>query len=123
MVNIEDSDEMQHCAMIKTIFMDIIIIRIARLVENIRIYHECEGRIGKSVPRITEGRIILPSHDFLLTTVFIYLFIHLFQNKLPEVPKCAKMQFHMMKLLDVVSMTQVRNKKKIVTFKGDHLMW
>ena len=35
---------------------------------------------------------------FLLTTVFIYLF----QNKLPEVPEYAKMQFHMMTLLDIL---------------------
>ena len=60
--------------------------------ENIRIYHECEGRIEKSVPRITvwhheacgvmtngdsEGRIFLSYlHTnnvffFLLTTVFL----------------------------------------------------
>ena len=43
---------------------------------------------------------------FLLTTVFIYLFIHLFisifYDKLPEVPEYAKMQFHMMTLLDVL---------------------
>ena len=35
---------------------------------------------------------------FLLTTGFI----HLFQNKLSEVPEYAKMQFHMMTLLDVL---------------------
>ena len=61
----------------------------------IRIYHECEGRIEKPVPRIAvphheacrvmtngdpEGRIILSyphtnnEFFFLLTTVFIYLF-------------------------------------------------
>ena len=64
----------------------------------IRIYHECEGRIEKSVPRIAvwhhvacrvmtngdpEGRIFLfyPHTNngcfFLLTTLFIYLFIYL----------------------------------------------
>ena len=61
----------------------------------IRTYHECEGRIEKSVPRIviwhheacwvmtngySEGRILLPyphkNNEFfiLLTTLFIYLF-------------------------------------------------
>ena len=41
----------------------------------------------------------------MLTTVFIYLFIYLlidFFNKLPELPEYAKMQFHMMTLLDVL---------------------
>ena len=63
---------------------------------NIRIYHECEGRIEKSIPRIDvwhpeacrvmtngdpEGHIFLSyshvnnGYFFLLTTVFIYLFI------------------------------------------------
>ena len=77
----------------------------------IRIYHEYEGRIEKSVPRIAvwhheacramtngdpEGRIFLfylntnTGFFFLLTSVF------LFQNKLPEVPEYAKIQFHMM---------------------------
>ena len=62
----------------------------------IRIHHECEGRIEKSVPRIafwhhkacqvmtngdTEGRIFLSypytnnGFFFLLTSVFIYSFI------------------------------------------------
>ena len=66
--------------------------------EIVRICHECEGRIEKSVLRITvwhheacrvmtngdsEGRIILSyphtsnGFFFLLTTVFIYLFIYL----------------------------------------------
>ena len=66
------------------------------LRHNIRIYHECEGRIEKSVPRIAvchhkasrvmtngdpEGGIFLSylhtynGFFFLLTTVFIYLFI------------------------------------------------
>ena len=78
----------------------------------IRIYHECEGRIEKSVPRVhrlssrgngdPEGRIfsILPSHELIMdTTDFIYLFI---QNKLPEVPEYAMMQFHMMAFLGVL---------------------
>ena len=67
----------------------------AAVCKNIRIYHECEGRVETFVPRIAiwhheacrmmtngdpEGRIFL-SHThmknelfFLLTTVFIYLF-------------------------------------------------
>ena len=77
------------------------------------IYHECEGRIEKSVPRIAvwhheacrgmtnvdpEGRIFLfyPHTNneffFLLTTFFVCLF----ENKLPEVLEYAKMQFQMM---------------------------
>ena len=66
-------------------------------IKIIRIYHECEGRIEKSVPRIAvwhqeicrvmtnsnlEGRIFLSCPHtnngfiFLLTTVFNYLVIH-----------------------------------------------
>ena len=83
------------------------------IVKNgiIRIYHEGEGRIEKSVPRIAvwhheacrvmtiddpEGQIFLsyPHTNngflFLLTTVL------LFKNKLPEVPEYAKIQLHMM---------------------------
>ena len=66
---------------------------------NIRIYHECEGRIEKSVPRIAvwhheacqmmtngdpEGRIFLSyphtNNGFfsLLSTVLIFLFIYLY---------------------------------------------
>ena len=80
---------------------------------NIRIYHECECRIEKSVPRIAvwhhkacrvmtngdpEGQILLSyphtnnGFFFLPTTVFFIFF----QNKLPDVPEYAKMQFHMM---------------------------
>ena len=43
--------------------------------------------------------------SFSCSPLFLYIFIHffyLFQNKLPEVPKYAKMQFHMMTLLDVL---------------------
>ena len=89
---------------------------------TIRIYPECESSIEKSVLRITdwhheacrvmtngdpEGRIVLSyphtnnGFFFLLTTVFIYLSIY---NTLPEVPEYAKMQFHMMSLLDVLGM-------------------
>ena len=32
----------------------------------------------------------------------MFLFIHLFLNKLPEIPEYATMQFHMMTLLDVL---------------------
>ena len=80
-------------------------------VTDKRIYHECEGRIEKSVPRIAlwhheacrvmtngdpEERIFLSyphtnnGFCFLLTIDFI------FEKKLPEVPEYAKMQFHMM---------------------------
>ena len=86
---------------------------------NIRNYHECEGRIEKSIARIPvwhheacqvmtngdpEGQIFLSAPHtynglfFLLTTVFIYLFYY----KLPNVHEYAKMQFHMMTLLDVL---------------------
>ena len=81
------------------------------LYSTIRIYHECEGRIEKSVLRIAvwhhkacrvmtngdpEGQIFLSyphtnsGFFFLLTTVFF------FKNKLPEVHEYAKIQFHMM---------------------------
>ena len=33
----------------------------------------------------------------------LFLFIYLFKNKLPEDPEYAKMHFHMMALLDVLS--------------------
>ena len=85
---------------------------------NIRFYHELKGRKEKSVLRIalwhheacrvmTNGdpdRRIFLSYPytnngfyFLLTTVFIY-----FKNNFPEIPEYAKMQFHMMTLLDVL---------------------
>ena len=32
----------------------------------------------------------------------LFLFIHLFQNKLPEVPEYAKLQFYMMAFLEVL---------------------
>ena len=32
----------------------------------------------------------------------LFLFIYLFKNKLPEVPEYAKVQFHMLTLLDVL---------------------
>ena len=70
---------------------------------NLRIYQECEGRIEKSVPRITvwhhtaclvvtnnvpEGQIFLSyphtnnGFFFLLTTIFIYFFKISFQKSL-----------------------------------------
>ena len=69
---------------------------------NMRICHECEGRIEKNIPRIAfwyhEASRVMTNGDpggqifqsyphtnngffFLLTTVF------LFKNKLPEVPE------------------------------------
>ena len=46
-----------------------------------------EGRIFLEYPHTNNGLF------FVLTTVFIY-----FQNKLPDVPEHAKMQFHMVTL-------------------------
>ena len=84
--------------------------------------HECEGMIEKSAQRIAvwhyeacrvmtngdpKGRIFLSyihtnnGFFFLLTFIFIYLLFY-FKNELPEVPEYAKMQFHMMALLDVL---------------------
>ena len=78
---------------------------------------KCEERIEKSVRRITvwhhKACRVMTNGDprdgffypltrmefFLAHTVFIYILIYLFQNKLPEVPDYAKMQFHMMTLL------------------------
>ena len=91
------------------------------LNDIIRIYHEFEGRIEKSVPRFAvwhhkayrvmtngdlEGGIFLSyphtnnGFFFLLTTVF--LFIYLFWNNITEIPEYAKMQFRMMMYLDVL---------------------
>ena len=70
-------------------------------VQNIRIYHECEGRVEKTVRRIAvwhheacrvmtncdpEGQILFLAHHCFF----------LFENKIPEVYEYAKMQFHMM---------------------------
>ena len=87
---------------------------------DLRICHECKGRIEKSVMRIAvwhheacgvmtnsdpEGQIFLSyphmnnGFFFMLTTgVFI------FKNKLPEVPEYAKIQFHMMMSLTMTSL-------------------
>ena len=51
-----------------------------------------EGRIFLSYPHTNNGFF------FWLTTVLFFFF----KNKLPEVPEYAKMQFHMMTLLDVL---------------------
>ena len=50
-----------------------------------------EGQIFLSYPHRNNGFF------FLLTTVFIC-----FKNQLPEIPEYAKVQFHMMTLLDVL---------------------
>ena len=50
-----------------------------------------EGQIFLSYPHANNGFF------FLLTTVCIYLF----ENKLPENPVHAKMQFHMMTLFNI----------------------
>ena len=56
-----------------------------------------EERIFQSYPHTNNGIF------FLLTTVFIYLFIHLFiQNKLTDLPEYAKMQFHRLTSLAVL---------------------
>ena len=52
-----------------------------------------------------EGRI-MDSISCSPLFLFIYLSIYLFIiNKLPEVPEYAKMQFHMMTLVDVLGKT------------------
>ena len=79
------------------------------MIRNIRIHHECEGGIEKSVPRITdwhreacqvmtigdrEGQIFI-SHPhtnngffFLLTTLYL-IYIEKTWKKLPENPEYA----------------------------------
>ena len=57
-----------------------------------------------------EGRIFYPTLTRIIDSfscsplfLFIFLIIYLFiLNKLPEVPEYAKMQFHMLTLLDVL---------------------
>ena len=92
----------------------------------IRIYHECEGRIEKSVPRIVvwhheacrmmtngdpEGRIFFyPTLTRIMELIFcsplflfIFLFDYLFILKYAlEVLEYAKMQCNMVTLLDVL---------------------
>ena len=55
-----------------------------------------EGQIFLSKPHMNNGFF------FLLTTVFIYLFVCLFQNKLQDVSEYAKMQFHIITLLGIL---------------------
>ena len=74
---------------------------------TIRIFHECDDRIEKSIPRIAvwhyeacqvmpngdpEGRIFL-SYPQVNKGFFFLLSIFFKKNKLPEVPEYAKMQF------------------------------
>ena len=50
-----------------------------------------------------EGHIFHPTLKRIMDSFScspLFLFIFLFYNKLPEVPEYAKMQFHMMTLLD-----------------------
>ena len=67
-------------------------------------------------PRATNPSLVMPNGDprdgFFYPTLTqitdffahqcIFLIICLFQNKFPEVPEYAKMQFHMMTLFDVL---------------------
>ena len=57
--------------------------RSAHAIMIIRIYHKCEGRIEKSVPRIAVWH----------------------HEEVPEVPEYAKIQFHIKTLLDVLGKT------------------
>ena len=81
----------------------------------IRIYHECEGGIGKSVPRILfwhhkacrvmtnsdyEGRIFQPNPHTNNGFFFLLTIDLLFVNKLPEVPEYAEMKNHRMTHFD-----------------------
>ena len=42
---------------------------------------------------------IMDSFSCSPLVLFIYLFVNLFRNKLPEVPEYAKMQFHMLTIM------------------------
>ena len=79
--------------------------------EIIRIYHECEGIIEKSVPRIavwhheacrlitncdSEGQIFLSYPHTNNVFFFLFTIVFLFENKLLEVSEYAKMRFHML---------------------------
>ena len=87
--------------------------------DNIRIYHECKDKIAKSIPWVAvwhheacrvmtngelEGGIFLscPHTNFLLTTVFIFVFIYFILNMLSEYPEYDKMRICMMTLIDVL---------------------
>ena len=73
-------------------------------LKKIRIHHECEGRIEKSVLRIAVWHhqacrvmTVIPREGFFYPTLTpikdnfscspLFLFMYLFQNKLPEVPE------------------------------------
>ena len=47
------------------------------------------------------NRILTRIMDYFSSSP-LFFFIYLFQNKLPEVPEYAKMQFHVMMLLHVL---------------------
>ena len=81
------------------------------MYKNIRIYHECEGRIEKSVLRIAvwhhkacrvmtngdpEGRVFLSYPHTNNGFLFLLITVFLFKNKLPEVPEYATIHFNMM---------------------------
>ena len=85
-----------------------IIKHMGRWQSNIRIYHKCEGRLVKSVPRIavwhheacrvmTNGdprdRFLYPTLKRIMDSCSCSpLFFFLFKNKLSEVPETAKIQ-------------------------------
>ena len=50
----------------------------------------------------------------------LYLFINSYQNKLPEVPEYAKMQFHMITLLDALGKIRfyIPGEKSQTSFTG-----
>ena len=61
---------------------------------------DSEGRIFLSYPRTNNGFFFFFFAD--QPFFIIYLFIYLFQNKLPAIPDYAKMQYHMMTSLNVL---------------------
>ena len=63
-----------------------------------------EGRIFLSYLHTNNGLFFLLTTVLLYICSFIYLSIYLsiYFTKLPEVPEYAKMQFHMITLLDVL---------------------
>ena len=84
---------------------------LVRVCEIIRIHHECEGRIEKSVPsRITVWhheacrvmtKVILrdgffyPNLTEIMDSFFLLNTVFCFKNKLPESAEYTKIQFHM----------------------------
>ena len=82
-----------------------------RWQSNIRIYHKCEDRIVKSVPRIAVwhheacrvmtngdpgGGFLYPTLTRIMDSFSCSPLFFIFKNKLPEVPENAKIQFQMM---------------------------